>query len=55
MTRFPGFFSTGDEYASGNWGLKDQVLAIKWVIANIKYFGGSRLHVIKFSENIQNF
>ncbi|XP_046751105.1 esterase E4-like [Diprion similis] len=35
-----GFLSTGDEVASGNWGLKDQVLALKWVQNNIKYFGG---------------
>ncbi|XP_015520819.2 esterase E4-like isoform X1 [Neodiprion lecontei] len=35
-----GFLSTGDEVASGNWGLKDQVLALEWVQKNIKYFGG---------------
>lgn len=37
---FQGFFSTGDEHAAGNWGLKDQVLALKWVKANIEKFGG---------------
>lgn len=35
-----GFFSTGDKYAPGNYGLKDQVEALKWVKANIKSFGG---------------
>lgn len=35
-----GFLSTGDENMSGNFGLKDQALAIKWVKKNIKAFGG---------------
>lgn len=35
-----GFLSTGDEVASGNWALKDQILALRWVQDNIKYFGG---------------
>lgn len=38
-----GFLSTGDSNMSGNFGLKDQALAIKWVIANIKAFGGKCL------------
>uniref|UniRef100_A0A1Y9HE21 Carboxylic ester hydrolase n=1 Tax=Anopheles funestus TaxID=62324 RepID=A0A1Y9HE21_ANOFN len=35
-----GFLSTGDEAASGNFGLKDQRLALRWVQRNIEAFGG---------------
>lgn len=35
-----GFLSTGDSNMSGNFGLKDQSLAIKWVKDNIENFGG---------------
>ncbi|XP_050074309.1 juvenile hormone esterase-like [Anopheles maculipalpis] len=35
-----GFLSTGDEAASGNFGLKDQRLALRWVQQNIEAFGG---------------
>ncbi|XP_046629890.1 venom carboxylesterase-6-like [Neodiprion virginianus] len=46
-----GFLSTGDEVASGNWGLKDQVLALKWVRNNIGNFGGDPDHVTIFGES----
>lgn len=36
-----GFISTGDKEAPGNNGLKDQVLALKWVKENIHAFGGN--------------
>ena len=36
-----GFLSTGDAEAPGNFGLKDQVLALRWVQENIRYFGGN--------------
>ena len=35
-----GFLSTEDEILPGNFGLKDQVAALKWVNRNIKAFNG---------------
>ena len=35
-----GFFSTGDETSTGNWGLLDQAQALDWVHQNIEFFGG---------------
>ena len=32
--------STGDEHARGNWGLLDQLAALRWVQSNIEVFGG---------------
>lgn len=46
-----GFLSTGDKYAPGNQGLKDQVLALKWVQDNIEYFGGDKHQVTIFGHS----
>uniref|UniRef100_A0A1B6EDH4 Carboxylic ester hydrolase n=1 Tax=Clastoptera arizonana TaxID=38151 RepID=A0A1B6EDH4_9HEMI len=35
-----GFLSLQNDEISGNAGIKDQILALKWTQKNIKYFGG---------------
>lgn len=36
-----GFLATGDQASPGNYAMKDQVMALKWVKDNIKAFGGN--------------
>ncbi|XP_062033238.1 cocaine esterase-like [Lepus europaeus] len=46
-----GFFSTGDQHATGNWGYLDQVAALSWVQQNIAHFGGNPGQVTIFGES----
>lgn len=46
-----GFLSTGDKFASGNFGLKDQALALRWIQQYISYFGGDPVSVTLFGES----
>lgn len=46
-----GFMSLGTPEYSGNQGLKDQQLAMKWVHANIEQFGGDKNSVTIFGDS----
>ncbi|XP_034958083.1 bile salt-activated lipase [Zootoca vivipara] len=46
-----GFLSTGDASLPGNYGLKDQHMAIAWVKRNIKNFGGDPDNITIFGES----
>lgn len=45
---FTGFLSTEDEVCPGNWGLKDQQAALRWVNNNISSFGGDKNNITIF-------
>ncbi|KAG5877339.1 hypothetical protein JTB14_030710 [Gonioctena quinquepunctata] len=46
-----GFLSTGDTVIPGNFGLKDQQMALRWVKENIEYFGGNPDKVTIFGQS----
>lgn len=48
---FTGFGSTEDDELPGNLGLKDQVLALKWVQENIGSYGGNPDSVTIFGQS----
>ena len=48
---FSGFFSTEDSIIPGNFGLKDQTMALKWVQDHISAFGGDPDKVTIFGES----
>ncbi|KAH8270431.1 hypothetical protein KR018_009957, partial [Drosophila ironensis] len=41
-----GFASTGDRDLPGNYGLKDQRLALRWIKENIVHFGGNPENIV---------
>lgn len=46
-----GFLSTEDEVMSGNYMLKDQLAALRWVHRNIRDFGGDPHRLTLFGES----
>ncbi len=45
-----GFMSTGDQAAKGNYGLLDQIQALRWIKENIQAFKGDPKRVTIFGS-----
>uniref|UniRef100_A0A8C9R643 Neuroligin 2 n=1 Tax=Scleropages formosus TaxID=113540 RepID=A0A8C9R643_SCLFO len=45
-----GFLSTGDQSAKGNYGLLDQIQALRWLNENIGHFGGDHERITIFGS-----
>jgi len=46
-----GFLATDDKAATGNYGIMDQIMVLKWVQKNIEKFGGDPSKVTIFGED----
>ncbi|XP_038624505.1 neuroligin-2 [Tachyglossus aculeatus] len=45
-----GFLSTGDQAAKGNYGLLDQIQALRWLSENVGHFGGDPERITIFGS-----
>jgi juvenile-hormone esterase len=46
-----GFLSSEDGVIKGNMGMKDQIMALKWIQKYIKYFNGDPKRVLIFGNS----
>jgi carboxylesterase type B len=45
-----GFLCLGDPESDGNMGLRDQLMALRWVKDNIRHFGGDAMRITLFGQ-----